>query len=174
MRRLVSLGFKVVKMDRSAWVEQEEIEELQQALDQSGAFDITNTNDGRERALRSLALRRGQPQFRDALLQAYGSACAVTGTSLPSVLEAAHIIPYNGPATNHVCNGLLLRSDIHDLFDLRLLSINPDTFYIYCSDKIRQEGVYAALHGTILRLPAAKNKHPSPDALRVHFDNRLA
>ncbi|WP_200883691.1 HNH endonuclease [Archangium violaceum] len=52
---------------------------------------------------------------------AYGGRCALTDCEEPRVLEAAHIFPYHGPQTNHVTNGLLLRADLHVLFDLGLL-----------------------------------------------------
>jgi len=83
-------------------------------------------DDTRERASRTIALRRGQPQFRDALLRAYDNRCAVTGTQVVEVLEAAHISPYKGTHTNVVSNGLLLRADVHTLFDLHLLTISAD------------------------------------------------
>jgi hypothetical protein len=54
----------------------------------------------------------------------------VTGYSLPDVLEAAHIEPYLGTASNHVENGLLLRADIHILFDLNFIAVNPDSLTI--------------------------------------------
>src|ERR1041385_3790094 len=147
------------------------VEESQKQLDRIGAFNTSSTQEGREKTLRSLALRRGRLKFRSDLLEAYGYSCAVTGTSVEIVLEAAHIVPYNGQSTNHVCNGLLLRSDIHALFDLRLLTIDPETLCILCSEKIRNEATYGRLHGKQLRLPAAENKRPSREALRAHFDS---
>src|SRR5439155_10765234 len=98
---------------------------------------------------------------------------AVTGTFIEDTLEAAHIVPYNGVSTNHVCNGLLLRSDIHALFDLGLLSVNPDTFSIYCSEQIRSEPVYQALHEKELRKPTTQRLRPNRDSLRNHFENRI-
>ncbi len=50
-------------------------------------------------------------------MDAYGGRCAVTNCDIEDVLEAAHISPYNGPSTDQVYNGLLLRTDIHTLFD---------------------------------------------------------
>lgn len=68
--------------------------------------------DTRERVPASVVVRRGQAQFRMALLKAYRSQCAVTGTAFEPLLEAAHIAPYRGRHTHLVRNGLLLRSDI--------------------------------------------------------------
>ncbi len=82
--------------------------------------------DTRERASRTIALRRGQQEFRSALLHAYGGRCAVTAYSATEVLEAAHISPHRGEQTNVVTNGLLLRADVHTLFDLHLITITSD------------------------------------------------
>ena len=64
---------------------------------------------------------RAPHKFRDALIGAYAGRCAITGCSVLDILEAAHITPYLGPDTNHVTNGLLLRADLHTLFDTCLL-----------------------------------------------------
>jgi hypothetical protein len=150
-----------------------DVEEMQKKLDEVGKFDPTNTKDGKEKALRSIALRRGQLKFRRELLTAYERRCGVTGTGIEDVLEAAHIMPYNGESTNHVRNGLLLRSDIHALFDLHLLSIDPKTLRVVCSKQIQKESIYSRLNGRPIRLPAVKGKHPSPEALQAHFENRV-
>jgi hypothetical protein len=76
--------------------------------------------DLREMALQQIRKRRGQSQFRNALLQRYGRRCLVTGCSVVAVLEAAHIDPYRSDINHHPGNGLLLRADIHTLFDLDL------------------------------------------------------
>ncbi|WP_169719739.1 HNH endonuclease, partial [Novosphingobium acidiphilum] len=59
-------------------------------------------------------------------MKAYDGKCAVTSCAIEPLLEAAHIHPYLGPKTNHVTNGMLLRADIHTLFDLGLLAIAAD------------------------------------------------
>ena len=75
---------------------------------------------------RAIKTRRGQPDFRRRLLDAYGCKCAVTGCKIRSVLEAAHIIPHADGTDYEVDNGLPLRADIHTLFDLLLLTVSPD------------------------------------------------
>jgi HNH endonuclease len=70
--------------------------------------------------------RQDQRYFRTRLLAAYGSRCAVTGTAVPQVLQVAHIDPYEGMPTNVVSNGILLRADIHDLFDQGLVWITDN------------------------------------------------
>jgi hypothetical protein len=96
----------------------------------TGAFSPTSIVDARLSIVRSVVQRQGQGDFRRALLHAYGGRCTISGCSIEAVLEAAHIIPYRGPETNHVQNGLLLRADLHTLFDLDLLWIDPDTLSV--------------------------------------------
>ncbi len=118
---------------------------------------------GRERVLASITARRGQRAFRQALLRAYGGRCAVTETSAEAVLEAAHIRPYDGPATNCTSNGLLLRADIHTLFDLDLLRIGPDGRVTV--DAILREATYRDLDGRTIRYPEQRGDRPDPTAL---------
>ena len=92
---------------------------------EEGEHDPPHTNyekgeDLRTRAHREITVRRGQKKFRKALFAAYRNRCAVTGSSVYFVLEAAHIDRYFGDHSNHVTNGLLLRADLHTLFDLQL------------------------------------------------------
>ena len=83
-------------------------------------FDPSNIEDARKRISRMIAQRRGQSAFRNNLFDVYGGRCAITGCEVPDVLEAAHIFPYRGEDTNKVVNGLLLRADVHTLFDCGL------------------------------------------------------
>lgn len=71
-----------------------------------------------------IRIRRGQAEFRRRLLEVYGGQCIVTGTAMPELLEAAHIIPHSEGKDYTGGNGLLLRADIHTLYDLHLLSID--------------------------------------------------
>ena len=71
--------------------------------------------------------RPGQDEFRDALIKIYGAKCIITGCHVEKAIEAAHIIPYNGLHSHHLANGLLLRVDLHRLFDNHLLTIHPET-----------------------------------------------
>ncbi len=108
--------------------------------------------------------RKGQSEFRSKLLHAYNNKCAVTGCDAVDALEAAHIYPYRGEQTNHITNGLLLRADIHSLFDQLLLSIS-NNYEIILHDSIRN-GYYGELHDSFISLPEDKNSHPSKEALR--------
>lgn len=82
-----------------------------------------------QEVIEHIAGRRGQTKFREALLEKY-KKCVVTGCDITDVMEAAHIEPYASGGDPTVQNGLLLRSDIHTLFDLDLLGINPDGFVV--------------------------------------------
>lgn len=141
----------------------------QRALESEGAFDPRDETDSRTRALRSVALRRGQPKFREALLSAYRRRCAVTQCGAEPVLEAAHIRPFRGDRTNTVRNGILLRSDIHLLFDERLLTVDvesSDRWSVLVRPEISDS--YGGLAGAEFHRPRALSAHPSPDALRIH------
>lgn len=130
-------------------------------------FNPAGQEDARDKVLREIRARRGQRKFRDALVAAYAGRCAVTGCSVLDVLEAAHITPYLGPATNHVTNGLLLRADLHTLFDMLLLAVDPDTMKTLVAPTI-EDPAYRDLHGVPLRATLTKHTAPSPEALKQH------
>ena len=123
-------------------------------------------DDARERELRAVVLRRGQPGFRAKLLQAYRHRCAVTGCAVVDVLEAAHIVPYRGDHTQRVDNGLLLRTDIHTLFDLGRLWIDAEMKVRVCPSLLQTD--YASLDGVSLALPEKPEDRPHPDHLESH------
>ena len=127
-------------------------------------FSPSSLEDARERIMASIVRRRGQSRFRKQLLNAYSNRCAVTGCSVEAILEAAHIHPYYGEKTDIVPNGLLLRADIHTLFDLGLLWIDPDTLHIIVSSRL-QDSEYAELNHKPLILPKKTVNHPSRAAI---------
>lgn len=131
------------------------------------AFDPASANDSRVWDRASILLRRGQPQFRMKLLDAYDRRCAVTGCDVEQALEAAHIYPYHGEETNHVSNGLLLRADIHTLFDVGLLSVDSSSMKVILAPTLTNS-TYAELAECSLRLPTNSNHRPSPKALEEH------
>jgi hypothetical protein len=130
-------------------------------------FDADNLVDARQKILAEIVRRRGQPKFRKDLIRAYGGKCAVTGCEIEAVLEAAHIIPYMDGDTNHVVNGLLLRADVHTLFDLGVLKIDA-TGRIHIADTLFGS-VYEKYGGKKIRFPAQKNDHPNSGALDRKF-----
>jgi len=92
-----------------------------------GEFDPDAEQDNRLKVVAAVHRRQGAPRFRRALVAAYQGRCAMTQFDAPAALEAAHILPYRGPQTNHPANGLLLRADMHDLFDLGLIAVDADS-----------------------------------------------
>lgn len=110
---------------------------------------VPNSLDEREVIQRQIRARRGQAAFRQALRMRFGDTCLVTRCKLPDLLEAAHISPYRGEKDHHPSNGLLLRADIHTLFDLNLLGIDPATLQIHLHPRIQDLG-YDAFAGHAL------------------------
>lgn len=120
-------------------------------------------------ALRST--RQGQPAFRATLLEAYAARCAVTGCRVPEALEAAHIIPYalSGSQGALPANGLLLRADIHALFDGGLIGFRPesDGKVLVEVSPVIAETMYGKMHARELRLPKNPALAPSRAALTL-------
>ncbi|PMZ92739.1 MULTISPECIES: HNH endonuclease [unclassified Pseudomonas] len=140
------------------------LKEIERKEDALGAFDPSDSKDARERTLTSIVRRRGQTRFRKILLRAYEGRCAVTKCEIEPILEAAHIHPYLGDQTDVVSNGLLLRADIHTLFDFGMLWIEPESLAIRISDRLKYSE-YSSLEGQLLILPKNVSDHPSQAAL---------
>lgn len=115
--------------------------------------------------------RLGQGLFRAAVTDAYQRECAVTNDRVLYVLQAAHIRPYALGGSHEVRNGLLLRSDLHTLFDRGYLGVDDD-HRLLVSRRLRDEfdngRDYYALEGRRLTLPARQPDRPDPDLLRWH------
>ncbi|MEI8186091.1 MAG: HNH endonuclease [Chlorobiaceae bacterium] len=134
-----------------------------QSLENVSYFTDPSNNDQR-RVLREIAQRQGQIKFRNALIKAYSSRCAVTGCDAAPALEAAHIRPYSGSHSNEVSNGLLLRADIHTLFDLNLLRINPKTYTVSISDDLKST-VFSCFEGAVISVPKENIDQPNKMSL---------
>jgi hypothetical protein len=134
-------------------------------------FDPDSSKAGRNQVIESIIRRRGHPSFRQALLAAYEYRCAITSSNAIDTLEAAYIIPYRGKYTHHPSNGLLLRSDLHNLFDLGKIAIDTRTMTVIMADEL-VETTYKILQGRPLRYPKNEEQRPSPEALDLH--RRLA
>jgi putative restriction endonuclease len=115
--------------------------------------------------------RLGQGAFRVAVTDAYERACAVTHEHSLPVLEAAHIVPYGQGGVHEVTNGLLLRSDLHRLFDLGYVTVTPE-LRLEVSGRLRGEfengRTYYPMHGTQVNVPSDRRLHPDPNLLRWH------
>jgi len=130
-------------------------------------YDPHSEHEGKILTLRAATIRLGQQDFREKLLRHYGGTCFISECSVERVLEAAHITHYDGPSTNKVGNGLLLRADLHTLWDRGLLAIDLKTFKVWIAKDARVP-CYEALHGkTIDKSLLAGAKL----ALKKHWDD---
>lgn len=125
--------------------------------------------DGREIVFQQIKDRRGQQIFRNSLRERYGESCLISGCTLMDVVEAAHIKPYRGNADNHPANGLLLRADLHTLFDLDLMGIEPTTLLVRVHPVAKAAG-YAEFDGVQIKCLSAK---PSEIALTIRWRSFL-
>ena len=117
--------------------------ELSNYLSTVGGKIASEHVDGK--VYREIMSRRGQFAFRQKLLSRYNSKCAISGCETIEVLEAAHIIPHSENPSYDIGNGIILRADIHTLFDMYLLSINPDTKKVEVSNRCCRQ--YAGFGG---------------------------
>lgn len=165
-RALASLGFQ--KAEDGA--DEPVLQELRQRLEDEQEYRALTNGDARLRTLRAIAQRQGGRAFREALLRAYDGRCAVTGCDVPEALEAAHIVSYQGAHTDLVSNGLLLRADIHTLFDLHLIAVDPSTLQLRVSATIRHHDHAEGLSALRLRLPADPTNAPNCRALQSRLE----
>ena len=135
-------------------------------------FDVSSIKDARKRIVRAICRRQGQQSFRKKLLHAYERRCAVSGCRTEHVLEAAHIIPYQGARTNHAQHGILLRGDIHTLFDLNLIKVSPKDYRIEVDPGLRSSE-YQVFNGKKIRLPKDRRQRPDIRALRERLNSFL-
>ena len=110
-----------------------------------------------EDTLEFVKRRRGQPKFRQTLIEVFDKKCAATGCSVIGLLEAAHIVPHKDLVNYEPSNGLLLRTDIHTLFDLGMLKIKPDG-KIEIEDTLMQDSHYKEIQGRKIFFPRLANK----------------
>lgn len=118
--------------------------------------------------------RIGQSAFRAMVSDVYQFKCAITREKTLPVLEAAHIKPYSKLGPNLTRNGVLLRSDMHILFDKGYLSIDTD-FNVLVSQRLKEEyengREYYAYHGKQLQnIPQNPIDQPSKDYINWHLD----
>lgn len=149
-----------------------------EGVDDIEFVDRENEPNSIERIQQSIILRRGQPKFRKDLLIAYNKTCAVTGCDAEEALEAAHIIPYSETGDNEICNGLLLRADIHTLYDLNLIAIEPGSNYpnnpqdlIVCIAPKLENTTYKEFQNKpIKNIPKLTQNLPNKESLLVHYN----
>ena len=106
----------------------------------------------------TVRVRKGQAVFRDQLRKRFGDVCAVTGPQPSHALEAAHLYSYAEAGVHKEHGGLLLRRDVHRLFDLGFLAVTSDQKVDVHPD-VRAYPAYSGLHLTRLAVPvSAKTK----------------
>lgn len=121
--------------------------------------------------------RLGQGLFCMLLRDSYSRRCAISGERTVPVLEAAHIKPYSLVQRHELSNGLLLRSDLHRLFDEGYMTVNPKDRRIVVSKRIKEEFEngkdYYKLEGQVLREPNDAWARPALENLEYHFSIRF-
>lgn len=117
--------------------------------------------------------RLGQRAFRSLVFNAYHRRCAITGEKIRPVLQAAHILPLPAGGGNRLDNGLLLRSDVHTLFDGGYLTVDKD-YRLRVSPRIKREFdngyEYYQLEKSQIALPDEQRNRPHREFLEWHGD----
>ncbi len=116
--------------------------------------------------------RLGQGAFRVEVTDAYSRRCAITGEKTLPALEAGHIRPYAKDGPHEIRNGLLLRSDLHNLFDLGYLTVTLD-YRVKVSRRIREEfengrHYYALDNQPLQVVPQLESARPAREFLEWH------
>ena len=112
-------------------------------------------------------LRTGQPKFKKKLLQNYNSTCVISNCNVKEVLEGAHIASHSDTGINHSSNGLLLRADIHSLFDKNKIKINPDNYTIEVDSSLKGSE-YWQYNGNKINKDKNEN-YPSKEYLKIKY-----
>lgn len=97
-------------------------------------------------------VRRGQQRFRSKLIELFGEVCAFSGNQPAAVMDAAHLYSYAKEGKHDDHGGLLLRKDLHRLFDLGHISIDPTDLVLDLDDYLLQYPGYAGLHRQALKV----------------------
>jgi hypothetical protein len=123
--------------------------------------------DEREHRHLGIRMRRGRKIFRDELIRRYGARCMISGCTAAALIEAAYIQPESAPKFNNPTNGLLLRSDLHTLFDLNLLGIEPARLTAALHPDL-MESEYKTFDGA--RLLVSSGRGPNRRALATRWE----
>jgi len=120
--------------------------------------------------------RLGQGSFQAAIIDAYARRCAITGERVLPVLEAGHIRPYSEGGEHRIDNGLLLRRDLHTLFDRGYLTVTPEMEVVVSKrleDEFHNGKEYLQMSGHPLLTPARPSDRPNPLFLDWHNQHRF-
>jgi len=120
--------------------------------------------------------RLGQGAFRVLVTDAYDRRCAVSGERTLPILDAAHIRSYADGGEHEGSNGILLRTDIHKLFDLGYVTVDENRRFVV-SGRLKADfdngKHYYDLHGTALCAPVLASAAPSSSSLEWHRNHRF-
>jgi integrase len=128
-------------------------------------------DDETEKELIEKKKRESAQKFRRMIIKSYNGKCSITDEDTLEALEACHIQDYVNDNSNHHQNGILLRADLHKLYDKRLLLIDED-YRVKISNNITSD-YYKQFDGMKLRLPKDEANNPSKKALIFHNDRRI-
>ena len=149
---------------------------LERAGRTSHAWNVDRASDREPRhgAPVDVRPRLGQGTFSLAVRDAYAGACAVTVEHSIPALEAAHITPYRDGGPHRIDNGLLLRSDVHRLFERDYVTVTPD-YVFHVGARLREEfsngRTYYPLDGSRITLPRNTNWQPDRVSLSWHREH---
>jgi len=127
--------------------------------------DFTLVNGPRATRTYSTNIREGQSDFRKKICTAYDNTCCISGVKIKDLLEAAHIQEYTNINSHHVQNGLLLRVDLHRLYDSGLIYIDKN--YTIQVSSFLNDTLYEEFNEQKIILPRNKNHWPSTEALKL-------
>lgn len=139
-------------------------------------FKVATLVDERERRLSEKVTRRGADEFRENVVRAYDGRCAISGSEVEELLQAAHIVNYWGPKTNVIANGILMRQDLHTLYDRQLISIDPENYELLISSSLKRQLAHPSspfdhllleLEGKAINVPSRSERKPSKEALSL-------
>jgi len=149
---------------------------LRRVLDTDAVIDLAApwTRDGPVYGdPRLIPQRLGQQAFQAVVLGAYGRRCAVTGDRIRPVLQAAHIVPLPVGGEHRLDNGLLLRSDVHTLYDRGYLGVDPH-HRLLVSPRLRMEfgngEQFYSKAGDSITVPGNRHDRPNRQFLEWHLD----
>jgi putative restriction endonuclease len=142
------------------------------SAENKATYSIAKERYGREYFTRP---RLGQGAFRVLVTEAYSRRCAITGERTLPVLNASHIKPYSQEGPHIISNGLLLREDLHTLFDRGYMTVTED-YRVEVSKRIKEDygngREYYEMHGNnLVVLPGNKLEFPSKEYIQWHNEN---
>jgi hypothetical protein len=133
-------------------------------------FNLDDPPDERRSELSRRVIREGAATFRKEQMKLWAAQCAATGCNIREALDAAHIFRYLGEHTNRPDNGILLRADVHKLFDKNLIAVEERTGQLIWRVSARLMGSdYAALEGRRVALGSEVSAVPHTELLARHL-----